>query len=215
MGRAGASSVAEFCAAGVPQLLVPYPFAAGGHQMHNARELERAGACVVIPDAELGERLLPELTALANEVAWHDGLFTAHVRGSSETLLRATEELVRIARDSGARVHHSHMEAVGERFWGDVPAMLERLARRGVARLLVEGGGELNWSFFACDAVDELYVTVAPTLLGGRDAPTLLGGPGWRMSEQRRLRLLEVRREADELYCRYTVVRDDDEEAAR
>jgi N-acyl-D-aspartate/D-glutamate deacylase len=66
-----------------------------------------------------------ELTALANEVAWHDGLFTAHVRGSSETLLRATAELVQIARDSGARVHHSHMEAVGERFWSDVPAMLE------------------------------------------------------------------------------------------
>ena len=63
VGRAG-SSVAEFCAAGLVQVLVPYPFSAGGHQMRNARELERAGACQVIPDAEIGERLVPELTAL-------------------------------------------------------------------------------------------------------------------------------------------------------
>ena len=67
VGRAGASSVAEFCAAGVAQVLVPYPFSAGGHQMHNARELERAGACVVIPDREIGERLLPELAALTRD----------------------------------------------------------------------------------------------------------------------------------------------------
>jgi N-acyl-D-aspartate/D-glutamate deacylase len=66
-----------------------------------------------------------ELVALAEEVAARDRLMTAHVRGSSETLLRATEELVEIARASGARVHHSHMEAVGDRFWSDVDRMLE------------------------------------------------------------------------------------------
>ncbi len=66
-----------------------------------------------------------ELVALAREVASRERLFTAHVRGSSETLLEATDELTRIARASGARVHHSHLEAVGERFWPAVADVLE------------------------------------------------------------------------------------------
>ncbi len=67
VARAGASSVAEFCMAGLPQILVPYPYAAGGHQMSNARELERAGACVVVPDAEAGDILAAEIAALCSD----------------------------------------------------------------------------------------------------------------------------------------------------
>ena len=66
-----------------------------------------------------------ELIALAREVAAADGVFTAHVRGSSETLLEATGELLEIARESGARVHHSHLEAVGESYWPDVARVLD------------------------------------------------------------------------------------------
>jgi N-acyl-D-aspartate/D-glutamate deacylase len=48
-----------------------------------------------------------------------------HVRGSSETLVPATDELIEIARRSGARVHHSHLEAVGEPYWPVVARVLE------------------------------------------------------------------------------------------
>jgi 2,5-diamino-6-hydroxy-4-(5-phosphoribosylamino)pyrimidine 1'-reductase len=89
----------------------------------------------------------------------------------------------------------------------DLKELLKRLAARGVGRLLVEGGGELNWAFLRRDLVDELYVTIAPALLGGREAPTLLEGDGFVMDAQRRLRLESVRREGDELFCRYTVLR--------
>ena len=90
----------------------------------------------------------------------------------------------------------------------DLPAVLRRLKEeRGVERLLVEGGGELNWRLVRDDLVDELHVTVAPALLGGRDAPTLLEGDGLRMKDRRRLKLLDVRREGDELYCRWAVER--------
>lgn len=87
----------------------------------------------------------------------------------------------------------------------DLERVLFALRERGVERLLVEGGGELNWSMLALDLVDEIYLTISPALLGGRDAPTFLGGDGWPMKQQRRLRLLELDRVDDELYCRYSV----------
>lgn len=87
----------------------------------------------------------------------------------------------------------------------DLAGMLGALHERGIRRVLVEGGAELNWALFELDLVDELYVTVSPTLLGGSDAPTLLGGTGWAMDAQRRLRLLYLEREGDELYLRYSV----------
>lgn len=89
----------------------------------------------------------------------------------------------------------------------EIPELLRRLRFRGVERLLLEGGGELNWCFVREDMVDELYVTIAPVLLGGRDAPTLLEGSGLPMKRQVRLRLLDLHREGDELYCRYGVER--------
>jgi 2,5-diamino-6-(ribosylamino)-4(3H)-pyrimidinone 5'-phosphate reductase len=91
----------------------------------------------------------------------------------------------------------------------DLEKLLDRLAGRGVERLLLEGGGELNWAFVRDDLVDELCVTIVPTLLGGRDAPTLLEGDGFSMELQRRLRLESVRRVADELFCRYSFIRRD------
>ena len=52
VSRAGAMTVAELAAAGVPAVLVPLPGAPGDHQTANARVLERAGAAVLLPDPE-------------------------------------------------------------------------------------------------------------------------------------------------------------------
>lgn len=89
----------------------------------------------------------------------------------------------------------------------ELAQLLQRLHARGVERLLVEGGGETNWGFVHEDLLDELHVTLAPTLLGGRDAPTLLEGAGFAMAQRRRLRLLEANVVGDEIYCRWAVVR--------
>jgi UDP-N-acetylglucosamine--N-acetylmuramyl-(pentapeptide) pyrophosphoryl-undecaprenol N-acetylglucosamine transferase len=53
VSRAGALTVAELAAAGRPAVLVPYPFAAGGHQEANARAAADRGAAVCVPDALL------------------------------------------------------------------------------------------------------------------------------------------------------------------
>ena len=82
VARAGASSVAELCAAGAAAILVPYPHAAGGHQMQNARSLERSGACRVVADEDAALRLPDEIIALARDPAQRASLALA-ARGRS------------------------------------------------------------------------------------------------------------------------------------
>jgi 2,5-diamino-6-hydroxy-4-(5-phosphoribosylamino)pyrimidine 1'-reductase len=89
----------------------------------------------------------------------------------------------------------------------DLDELVRRLAERGVERLLLEGGGELNWGFVDAGLLDELHVTVAPSLLGGRSAPTLLGGEGLGMDSRRKLRLASCDVHGDEVYLRWLVER--------
>ncbi len=60
LGRAG-GSIFELTAAGRPAVLVPYPHATADHQAANAEWMARAGAAIVIPDAELEPGRLREV----------------------------------------------------------------------------------------------------------------------------------------------------------
>lgn len=53
VARAGATSIAEMSVCGIPSILIPYPHATEDHQTANARELVRAGAADLYPDADL------------------------------------------------------------------------------------------------------------------------------------------------------------------
>jgi riboflavin-specific deaminase-like protein len=53
-------------------------------------------------------------------------------------------------------------------------------AQWGVRRLLCEGGGELNDALFRAGLVDELHLTICPKIFGGRYAPTIAEGKGFR-----------------------------------
>jgi UDP-N-acetylglucosamine--N-acetylmuramyl-(pentapeptide) pyrophosphoryl-undecaprenol N-acetylglucosamine transferase len=65
VARAGASTVAEITARGLPAVLVPWSRASTGEQVRNAEPLARAGAAVVIADADLtAERLAAVLREL-------------------------------------------------------------------------------------------------------------------------------------------------------
>ncbi|MCL6610767.1 MAG: undecaprenyldiphospho-muramoylpentapeptide beta-N-acetylglucosaminyltransferase [Peptococcaceae bacterium] len=68
ISRAGAATLAEITAVGLPAILVPYPHAAENHQEHNARALERRKAAVVIRDRDLtGVLLAAELERITGQ----------------------------------------------------------------------------------------------------------------------------------------------------
>lgn len=70
VSRAGMITVAELCAWGLPNILVPLPTAAADHQTHNARVLAEAGASLMLPQVELtADRLRDVITALLSDPA--------------------------------------------------------------------------------------------------------------------------------------------------
>lgn len=85
VGRAGAVSLAEITAAGLPGILVPLPIATQGHQAKNAEVLERQGAARVIEDA----RLTPKVLAEAVRTLVQDPQRRQSMAKASKTLGRA------------------------------------------------------------------------------------------------------------------------------
>lgn len=87
----------------------------------------------------------------------------------------------------------------------EVPSLRARLADAGAEQVVLLGGGKLNADWFAADAVDYLELTIAAVLFGGKDAPTIIDGPG--LDGPRPLRLESAETVEQMLFLRYQVVR--------
>lgn len=91
VARAGATSIAEVTALGLPAVLVPYPYATDDHQTGNASSMVAHGAAVLVTDAELdGSRLGDVVVSLLGD------------EGTRATMAAASRQLGR--RDAAARV---------------------------------------------------------------------------------------------------------------
>ncbi|HIZ85502.1 MAG TPA: bifunctional diaminohydroxyphosphoribosylaminopyrimidine deaminase/5-amino-6-(5-phosphoribosylamino)uracil reductase RibD [Candidatus Coprenecus stercoravium] len=76
----------------------------------------------------------------------------------------------------------------------DTGDLLGRLGAMGLSSVLVEGGGEINWSMVSGDYADEYYVFVAPKIIGGRNAKGFVGGEGFgQMSSAAGIEVRSVR----------------------
>lgn len=84
-------------------------------------------------------------------------------------------------------------------------AMLVLTRELGVRTLLVEGGPSLNYSLFKEGLVDEMFVTLAPKVVGGQRTRTIVEGPEFSLDEIAVLELISVYRSESELFLRYRV----------
>ena len=106
-----------------------------------------------------------ELKSLARVVADYDGVYTSHIRGSSELLIPAVGELMLIGSKTGVRIHHSHNEAVGREHWPKIDhalAMEEQAEREGV---------RVSFDMFPYTAAATMMIAIYPpwALEGGVD----------------------------------------------
>ncbi|MDA0378468.1 MAG: UDP-N-acetylglucosamine--N-acetylmuramyl-(pentapeptide) pyrophosphoryl-undecaprenol N-acetylglucosamine transferase, partial [Bacteroidetes bacterium] len=85
--RAGASTCSELMLTGRASLLIPSPNVAEDHQTKNARSLEKAGAAIVLPEAELRDTFRQRIRALLDDPS---------------RLARMQKEALRLARPDAA-----------------------------------------------------------------------------------------------------------------
>ena len=82
--------------------------------------------------------------------------------------------------------------------------LLIALRNQGIKKILIEGGGETNWSFVKENLVDEVIITVTPYLVGGISATTLVDGDGFStVAKSTKLKLRSVRRMNNEIILHY------------
>ncbi|WP_405159725.1 dihydrofolate reductase family protein [Nocardia sp. NBC_01499] len=85
----------------------------------------------------------------------------------------------------------------------DFGALLDDLGRRGIARLMVEGGTRIHTTFLAADLADELHMAVAPLLVGDAAAPRFLDAASYPDAPHRRMHLADVAQVGDVAVLRY------------
>ena len=88
------------------------------------------------------------------------------------TTTNAPQRRVQELRNAGVEV----LRLPAQRGLVPVARLLGELGRRGISSLLLEGGGTLNASIWKGGLVNEVRFFVAPRLLGGQDAKSVIGG---------------------------------------
>ena len=86
----------------------------------------------------------------------------------------------------------------------NIKKLLAALRKQGIKKILVEGGGETNWSFIKENLIDEVIITITPYLVGGVTATTLVDGDGFStIAKSTKLKLKSARRMNNEIILHY------------
>ena len=104
---------------------------------------------------------------------------TAHVFSEpGKTLLALSESVGLEEKIAFAQVGAELLELPSEEELVDLGMVLKVLGERGITSVLVEGGGILLGSLFDAGLIDKVVAFIAPIIIGGRDAKTVVGGNG-------------------------------------
>lgn len=117
-------------------------------------------------------------------------------------LFEKGEYLIATTKESGKK----NWVKCGEGDKVDLKSLMELLNKRRVESLLVEGGGEVIYSFLKEELVDEISIFVGSLIIGGREAPTPADGEGAQdISDTIGLKLNSYKLMDDGILLRYMV----------
>ena len=90
ISRAGASTISEITALGLPSILIPSPYVTHNHQEENAKVLENNGASIIIKEKELTDtRLLEKIDLILNDTKRYNEMVRANKKlGISDSATR-------------------------------------------------------------------------------------------------------------------------------
>lgn len=77
----------------------------------------------------------------------------------------------------------------------DFNVIIEKLSNMGLKRIMIEGGGEINFSALKTGKVNEVMLFVAPIIIGGRDSKTFVEGDGiLSIKDSLKLKKVEIKK---------------------
>lgn len=127
----------------------------------------------------------------------------ANIKADSQFLNTGPADIVIFTTRRTSKKHLSQLTARGVDVYVDkeqqvnLPKALGTLKDLGIDRLMVEGGGRLNFELMRLGLVDEVTAYVAPMIFGGESAPTMAAGSGLKSSEAIPLKLIEAEKWED------------------
>ena len=100
ISRAGASTIAEITAIGLPAILVPSPYVTNNHQYKNAKELEDNGACIIITEEDFSrDKIINEIDKLFDNKELYDKMSASSKKlGIVDSATRIYNEIKKITR---------------------------------------------------------------------------------------------------------------------
>ncbi len=89
----------------------------------------------------------------------------------------------------------------------NIKSLLKKLSEKKIKKILVEGGGTVNWEFIKQNIFDELIITVSPFVIGGNDSISFVQGSGFdKISKSPNLNLKSVKKLKNHLVLNYQKV---------
>ena len=88
----------------------------------------------------------------------------------------------------------------------NIPKLLGILLKKGIKKILLEGGGTVNWSFIKRNLIDEAIIALTPYILGGKDSVSLVEGIGFKnLDVSTKLKLKKIQKNKNEVVLFYNL----------
>lgn len=100
VSRAGASTIAEITATGLPSILVPSPYVTNNHQLKNAKELEKVGASFILEEEDFNtQNLLTKIDEILNDEKLYKSMVDANKKlGVTDSATRVYNEIKKLVK---------------------------------------------------------------------------------------------------------------------